>query len=212
MTDINLNQLPIPDWGLVCPNCQYPLMGLPSHRCPECGRELIIPELVQSWTRLRPPRFTGNERPLPDFGLDCAHCDHPLAGASADQCPRCDAPFDLAALRPTRDWFPVDADLCRPLPVAGMHMLLVHEHVPHFEERENALRKVYGTPSITVSRIMVASEFYFEVLWLIEHARAEFDKARQAAEHDQWHCPHCGEDNPLHFEVCWNCETGRGAP
>ena len=69
LMDIDLNTLPIPDWGLICPKCRYPLVGLPAHRCPECGTEFDMADVVQTWHRLRDPRFTGHELPLPDFGL-----------------------------------------------------------------------------------------------------------------------------------------------
>jgi hypothetical protein len=40
------NVLPIPDLGLLCPSCGYILAGLPRHRCPECGREFAMDDLV----------------------------------------------------------------------------------------------------------------------------------------------------------------------
>jgi hypothetical protein len=33
------NELPLPDFGFVCRECNYELRGLPSRRCPECGSE-----------------------------------------------------------------------------------------------------------------------------------------------------------------------------
>lgn len=38
--------LPIPALGLRCPRCEYLLDGLPRRRCPECGREFTMDELV----------------------------------------------------------------------------------------------------------------------------------------------------------------------
>jgi predicted amidophosphoribosyltransferase len=38
-------ELPVPDFGLVCAGCKYPLQGLSRHVCPECGRE-FNPEKV----------------------------------------------------------------------------------------------------------------------------------------------------------------------
>jgi hypothetical protein len=40
--------LPVPDVGLLCMNCGYPLGGLPDHRCPECGRRFDIDEHIPS--------------------------------------------------------------------------------------------------------------------------------------------------------------------
>jgi hypothetical protein len=124
--DVDLTQLPIPDWGLTCPECFYPLKGLPSHRCPECGTTLDMPSLVHTWTRLRAPRFTGEELPLPDFGLHCKRCDAPLVGATEHRCGACDTPFDIYAGYPTQPWFVLDKQLCGDLPVAGVQALAGH--------------------------------------------------------------------------------------
>jgi predicted RNA-binding Zn-ribbon protein involved in translation (DUF1610 family) len=198
--EINLAQLPIPDWGLTCPACHYPIRGLPTHRCPECGQTLVIEELIGPWTRLRDPRFTGHELPLPDFGLLCRACQRPLAGATDFTCPACGAAFDPETWRPRRTWFILDAELCGPLPVPGVQALLAAESVPHFPMLEMTVGEIYGGQSIMVNRLRVASEFYFEVRWLLAQARQELGA---------WRCARCGEDNPAHFELCWNCQAPR---
>jgi hypothetical protein len=207
--EIDLAQLPIPDWGLTCPRCHYPLRGLPTHRCPECGRRLVIKELVGPWTRLRDPRFTGHELPFPDFGLRCRACGQPLAGAAALACPSCGAAFDPERWRPPRTWFILDAALCGRLPVPGVQALLASEGVPHFPMFEMTIGEVYGGRSIMVDRLRVASEFYFEVRWLLEDARREMEAVRAAGDRGAWRCAACGEENPVHFEICWNCEAPR---
>lgn len=210
--DIDIEQLPIPDWGLECPGCHYPLRGLPAHRCPECGRDLVMTELVKPWHRVRPPRITGAELPIPGYwNAKCKRCQAPLAGASRHACGLCGEAFDPQDLRPSKPWFILDSFLCGPLPIPGVHALLEQEHVPHFEVQDDALRKVYGTPSMTVTQLRVASEFYFEVLWLLDKARREFDAARQMGAQHEWPCTHCQESNPGHFEVCWNCGEPRTA-
>lgn len=40
------NQLPMPDLGLTCRECGYPLAYLPGHRCPECGWSFTLDDLV----------------------------------------------------------------------------------------------------------------------------------------------------------------------
>jgi rubrerythrin len=207
--DIDLARLPIPDWGLTCQACGYLLKGLPLHRCPECGHPIVIEELLRTWTRLRDPRLTGQELPLPDFGLQCPRCQQPLAGARERTCPHCAAPFDPAAWRPARDWFVLDTELCGRLPIAGVQALLAAEDVPYFPMTEMTLSEIYGGQGVMVARLRVPTEFYFEVRWLLERARQETEAARAAGKQAQWRCPRCGEDNPGHFELCWNCGGGR---
>ena len=55
---VDLNQLPIPDWGLRCPTCSYLLKGLPSHRCPECGTQLPMAGLVHVGMHAAADRYT----------------------------------------------------------------------------------------------------------------------------------------------------------
>jgi hypothetical protein len=38
--------LPIPDFGLRCRTCGYPLAGLPRHLCPECGKTILLEEFI----------------------------------------------------------------------------------------------------------------------------------------------------------------------
>ena len=209
--DIDLHQLPIPDWGLVCPFCSYLLQGLPTHRCPECGRDLNIPSLIRPWTRLRGPRVTGRERPLPDFGLQCAQCQAPLAGAERMECPQCRAPFDLPALPLREKWFVLDRQLCGDLPIPGVQALLAAEDVPHVPVNEMTLSEIYGGQSVMVNRLRVPSEFLFEVLWLLRKARREMEAVRAAGPGERWRCGHCGARNPGHFEICWKCEQPRSA-
>lgn len=40
------NQLPMPDLGLVCRDCGYPLAYATEHRCPECGWRFEVDDLV----------------------------------------------------------------------------------------------------------------------------------------------------------------------
>ncbi len=208
---VDILQLPIPDWGLECPRCRYLLKGLPRHRCPECGLRVDMREIVKPWTRVRDPRFTGRELPVPDFGLSCARCAAPLAGAPTAACSFCQTPFDLAALRPTREWFILDHVLCGPLSITGMQSLLAAEQVPFMPVNEQTLSELYGGQRILAHRLRVASEFFFETLWLIQRARGEFEAAR-AQVGRFWVCGGCGEENPGNFELCWNCQRARPEP
>lgn len=204
--DIALNQLPIPDWGLECPTCRYPLRGLPAPRCPECGTTFVVADLIRPWTRLRDPRFTGHERPLPDFGLTCPRCHAELAGATQSACPHCGHPFDIEATRPAAGWFVLDREMCGELPIPGVQARLLADGVPHIPVGERTVNEIYGGHSMMIGRLRVPREFFFEVLWLVQHMRAEFAQARATNETQHWFCDTCGEENPGTFEVCWNCE------
>ena len=51
--------LPVPDLGLGCKQCGYPLAGLTEHRCPECGRTFTLEEYLPKgdW----PPLIAGGQ-------------------------------------------------------------------------------------------------------------------------------------------------------
>ncbi len=205
---IDIDQLPIPDWGLVCPRCSYPLRGLPEHRCPECGLAFHMENVVKPWHRLRPPRFTGDELPLPDFDLRCRDCDRPLAGARTRTCPHCGGAFSPDDFRPRREWFVVDQAFAHDLALAGVETLLANERVPFTRATGKALADIYGTAPIVGSPLLVSTEFYFEVRWLLQRARDHVEHLRDDPPAD-WACPHCGEPVPGHFDVCWKCQTPR---
>ena len=208
--EIDLNILPSPDWGLECPQCRYPLVGLPGHSCPECGTAFDMAGVVKSWHRLREPRFSGHELPLPDFGLLCHACRHPLAGARRRACPDCGAPFDPESIRPRRNWFIVDQGMCGDVSLAGLEPLLAAERVPHMRAHGKLLAEIYGVAKIVGSRLLVPAEFYFELLWLIRDAAKEIEQIRREPV-TPWTCPNCGEEVPGHFKVCWSCEQPRKA-
>ncbi|MEM6460201.1 MAG: hypothetical protein AAF710_12505 [Planctomycetota bacterium] len=54
------DQLPVPDLGLSCVGCGYPLAFLEEHRCPECGRAFTLDEHVPTGDDA-PPLFAGGE-------------------------------------------------------------------------------------------------------------------------------------------------------
>lgn len=207
--EVDIWQLPIPDWGLTCSECGYPLDGLPAHRCPECGVAVDMRERVRPWTRVRPPRFTGRDLPIPEWGLACSGCGRPLAGAPSWQCPGCGRVADVGSLRPPGEWFVLDAELCRGIPMSSVQALLAGEHVPHLPIGEKSLGEIYGGTTLAVTALRVASEFYFDVLALLQQTRRDIAIARMNTPDSDWRCPDCGEDSPAHFEVCWNCGAER---
>ncbi len=202
--EIDLHTLPIPDWDLVCPECGYPLRGLPSHRCPECGLTFEMRSVVKSWTRLGDPRFTGDELPLPDFGLLCADCGHPLAGAQSHVCPNCDAPFGPHDWVPRAEWFDAGAAPGARIPMLAIENILATEHIPY------VIREGRDPFGLDFRRLRVSSEFAFEFLWLIQKEAKRFEGCRDDGEEQDWVCNRCGSKNPSIFEICWNCAAPHG--
>lgn len=82
----DIYQLPIPDWGLICPWCSTPLAGLEEHRCEHCGRRLNMVTLL------------AVHRPIPDIDLTCPGCDYSLTGLTGNRCPECGQQFSVADL------------------------------------------------------------------------------------------------------------------
>ena len=201
--EIDLWQLPIPDWGLVCPHCRYALCGLPSHRCPECGGKLDMDEIVRTWTRLREPWFDGTQLPIPDFGFACNGCGLPLAGWKQFVCPVCGAAADVAGRIPAGNWSLVDD------PLGGLSPLLAAEHVPHTQAVGSAVRDIYMGSNIVTRRLSVPREFYLDASYILQRAEQKVQAIRALNDTAEWHCKACGESSPIHFEVCWNCQAPR---
>ena len=210
--EINIHQLPIPAWDLRCPGCRYDLTGLPSHRCPECGRKLDMADVVQPWHRVRSPTFTGREQPLPDFGLQCRSCDKPLAGGVGSACGKCAAPLDLERLRPTRKWFTVDRRIGRGIPTDQIQAMLTEAYVPFRVEADRTYREIYGITAMDPIRLRVMSEFFFDALHLIRVREEEHLSDVERSSSNEWPCPECDEKNPGHFDICWSCSTDRPEP
>lgn len=206
-----MNTLPIPAWDLRCPRCGYLLNGLPSHVCPECGTRVNLAALLRPWTRLREPRFTGRESPLPDFGLRCQACGAALAGSVQRTCRACGRRFDPESFRPKSEWFPVDSASCGGLPVAALEGALAAEGIPYYAADRKGLLDLHLDARAGAARLMVRSEFCFDFLHLLCRIRSEIGQRRAAPRGRPWRCGSCGERVPAHFEVCWNCQAARGA-
>jgi hypothetical protein len=208
-------QRPIADVGLVCPQCGYLLTGLMEERCPECGTAFCVRDLLDEQSlldfddgapvrtfedgrlRRREPRLTGKERPLPDWGLRCAACGRPVAGASANECPHCGALFDLDALTGRGDWVEVGGYFSEGIGLTLAMGLLYQDQVPFMAI--GFLR--------TRARLLVAREFLFDALECLTAAKA--GPALSAGE--EWQCPECEEQVPDNFGTCWNCGASRPA-
>jgi rubrerythrin len=87
---IDPDELPLPDWGLRCPQCNAPLAGLEEHRCAQCGTSFNVLGLL------------GMHRPIPDIGLTCTECGYLLTGLVDERCPECGTGFSVAEM--LEDW------------------------------------------------------------------------------------------------------------
>ncbi len=198
---VDIHQLPIPEWHLRCPNCDYLLNGLPSHRCSECGDPLDMATLIPTYARLREPRFTGEELPFPDFGLYCNRCDEPLAGARKHECPSCQEPFEPSMSRPKKPRFVANKQITNEIAPQLLALLLEHDFIPYtLEEKHNPVS------GLMTWSLHVLSEFHFDFLWLV---RNKFLASNDATEQPEWQCQDCGNDNPANFDACWSCGEAR---
>jgi hypothetical protein len=208
---VDVYTLPIPDWNLTCPQCGYRLNGLPEHRCPECGSRFDMRKVVKTWHRLRDPVFTGRELPLPDWGMRCRQCGYILTGASAYRCPECGTEFDPLNARPTGTWFALTPAMCEELAMPAVEVLLTSENIPFFADESRTVYEIVMGQRFLGYKLIVASEFYFDVAYIVRRAAEDVARARGEAGDEMWRCGKCQEENPPTFDVCWNCESPRPA-
>ncbi len=200
--DLDFNQLPIPDWGLACPVCRYALNGLPTHRCPECGTDIDVPSLIRTWTRLRAPTYRGDERPVPDWGLECGHCRAALAGMTGDACNVCGAALAGSLAPPRQDWFVVEPWHLGGLSPAVLLQVVEGELIPHYQSNEQGVYQIYFGSRPLDQRVRVSREFYYDLLAGLAARRKQ--RAQRPAGAPRV-CPNCEETSPPDFEVCWQC-------
>ena len=215
---------PVPSLDLCCEECEYSLNGLPGDRCPECGAKFSIRELLDreepaefsnDWLsrdadptdhhlKKREPRFSGSQRPLPDFGLFCDKCGWPLAGAPADACPDCGRPFRFQRIIPHGDWVNLGRFISGSLrPVAKA--ILYQDEIPYIISGSGLSAIYTGISPMVEERLLVPREFFFDAL----HAFAVAAEQASAEPASDWTCPTCAESVPGGFEICWKCNTGR---
>lgn len=211
---------PVPDLGLTCTECGYLLTGLTGSKCPECGTEFSIREMLEEISQLesvlvpnipdpldhhikrREPDFTGEERPLPDFGLHCRQCEGLLVGAPADTCPFCGLPFDLSAIIPRGDWVDISSFVPKAIQALAK-TVLYQDEVPFVLDNAGLVQVYGGSIAFIPVRLRIPREFFFDALYVLTAAAAESSNSVAS----DWICPSCGEHVPAGFAICWNCST-----
>jgi hypothetical protein len=163
--------------------------------------------LVGTWTALRPPRFTGNERPFPDFGLTCAKCKSPLRGAPADVCMQCNNPFSPHSIRDDAEWTEFLPYMLDGMPRALVERAFLEEAVPFSNRVERSVATLLGA-AVPASGLFVRTPFVFDALELIQRRKAEMADVTITRPHG-WRCPMCDRRVPSHFAICWNCQAPR---
>lgn len=205
--DIDFDQLPIPQWDILCPNCRYPVRGLPEHRCPECGTALDIRELIHTWTRVRLPTITGGTRPLPAVGVRCPRCARNIDGLNEANCPGCHLPITAESLRPVREWITAPTER---LSSALVELEFQAVRLPYIPAQSSSPMDFFmGTP-VGGRQLLIPAEFHLEALVVVRQLRQRLAAGAAHARHN-WRCAKCGEEVPGSFEVCWNCGAARMA-
>ncbi|MGE3180639.1 MAG: hypothetical protein AB7N71_03350 [Phycisphaerae bacterium] len=204
MTRVDIYQLPVPAWDLECPNCEHSLNGATLHRCPKCGEAFDVADVIQTWHRLRPPTYVGNESPLPDFGWSCKKCEKPLAGSTNNACQQCGEAIQRPNFIPDGEWITLHDEHTHELSEPHLARLLSREFIPF--QRESDLRAIDIYMGGTRNKILVPHEFFVDALHAIV---AEAHHVQSLGEAPEWSCSRCGESNPPTFEICWKCATPR---
>ncbi len=204
--EIDPAQLPVPDWGLRCPACDYELRGLPSHRCPECGETFDVAALLKSWTRVRPPRFSGRERPIPDWGFQCSGCRRELRGWPTARCPQCGVENDPLERLPAAAFFMLHEQSCPGLNGPTVELLMQREQIPYIFQLQRTFGDMILGRGDFPWRLFIPREFFFDSCAALAAERRRLAQARTLGA-IEWHCARCGENNPGTFSICWNCAS-----
>lgn len=195
-------QLPIPAWlALSCPRCDYPLCGLPEHRCPECGTAVDLDVMVQNTAvPLRPPEITPATRPVPPLELECAECGQFLDGATGGECPHCGAPFDLTDFVPEENWITVACRM-QSYEVQLLLTVLRAAGIPCMISRSGLQEDLVGAAVGVSDDLRVRRDYYLDAMMAMHETRQTAGAS--------WICPDCGEKVPGNFEICWKCDLSR---
>jgi hypothetical protein len=197
-------RLPISDWlGVLCPQCDYPLRGLPEHRCPECGLRFEIDDLITPATPLRPPEIAPDTRPVPDLGFACPKCESPLYGSAGNQCRNCGESFDLRDRIPTEPWIEIAPGQSSTV-MRLLFLRLRAAGIPcAWPETDSPIESLFGPRSLAYSggSLRVRHDYYLDALHVL--------RSGPDPDVEPWICPKCHETVPGNFEICWSCRSAR---
>jgi len=152
--------------------------------------------------------------PVPDLGLRCLSCGYNLAGLPRHLCPECGRKIRLEEHIPPGE-FPMLILNGQRVPATDeIRGLLRRYRLPFMENKVHSetIMISVGPAAFSAGHLCVAREIYFEAIDLLRrHMLGErMPEAPTSTEGaDEWICTGCGEANPGHFEVCWNCEAVR---
>lgn len=155
--------------------------------------------------------FDPNTLPIPDLGLRCSACGYNLAGLPRHICPECGRKIQLDEHIPAGDFPELIFNGERLLVTDDVRELLRLYKIPFLENKTHTetIMMSVGVPVNSPGYLCVSREQYFEVIDLLRRRLLgqPMPEAPQATRDvDEWVCPACGEINPGHFELCWNCQ------
>ncbi|MEM6755919.1 MAG: hypothetical protein AAF586_02030 [Planctomycetota bacterium] len=158
------------------------------------------------------------DAPLPDLGLACRVCGYPLAGVTRLSCPECGDAFALDDYIPEGAFPPLIADGQAVRYSADLAELFAAYHLP-IVEMHDPIHMIFGGGMVSWSdrtregaAVAVARERWLEAVDLIRRWRQDEElpaPPEPVEAGPDWACAACGEENPGHFQVCWNCTAPR---
>jgi hypothetical protein len=164
------------------------------------------------------PDPSAFDPPLPDYGLRCRLCGYPLAGLNRPRCPECGDAIRLDDYIPEGAFPPLIAD-GKPVHASpDLDELFAAYHLPTVELND-PIHTVFGGSMVPWSNrsrrgaaLAVPRERWLEAVDLIRrwlHHEELPPPPDPPTQGPDWRCDACGEDNPGHFQVCWNCTRPR---
>jgi len=155
--------------------------------------------------------FDPEQLPLADLGLSCMGCGYPLAGLGRLRCPECGSAVDLEAYIPEGAMPPLYAEGRQVRMTDAVAELFRRYGIPHVQMTDSVgmLPGLGMSGSLVRGYVAVARTHYFEAIDLLRRQKLGEPMPPPPPpgriKGIDWACPTCGEENPGHFEVCWNC-------